>query len=195
MATLYDRIYRVPVWVVLDLPKKTSATIIEKLIEDGVFHQEWPSKTFLTTVKEMGTKGWSHITSQKKPFNLDTNFLSVAASKHVKEVFGENTLLSGHGEKPYQQLPRRIETDADYITVFNAVLANEGDIALSQVFGLATPKAKVYVTEGNSNRQTITRIASKTLTVSETDGNIVVKGKKVDEIYDIIIKEIENALK
>lgn len=194
MSVIYDRTFRVPVWVVLDLPKKTNQALVERLCEDGVYHQQWPARTFINTVKDLGNKGWKHVVDQPKPFNLDVNFLAFATATHIRNTFGENVLMAGNSEVPFQHLNRRIQQDSDYETVFNTVLANERDVSLSQIFGLAELKTKVYVTESPVNKHLIGRLAGKTLTVSETDGTIIVKGKKPDEIYDIIVKEIEKAL-
>lgn len=196
MTAIYDRPFRVPVWLIIDLAPKKANELIERLVEeDGAYYQAWPARSFIDTLKELGRKGWSHMVDQKKPFTLDTHFLAVAVARHVKNVFGETTMLSGTHERPYQHLNRRIEKDSDFERLFNDVLANEQDVALSQIFGLAKPQAQVYVTDGNVNRFLVNRLAGKTLTVSETDGNVNVKGKKLEEAYDLICKELEKALK
>lgn len=196
MADFYDRVHRVPVWVVIDLGSKKSAELTEQLVEnDGAFFQPWPARSLIDTVKELGRKGWNHVVSQKYPFTVDVNFVAVAVTRHLKNVFGENAILPGTHDKPYQQaLNRRILTVADWERLCNDVLLLEQDVSLSQVFGMASPKAQVYISDRSANLQLVQKLAGKVLTVRDTDGTINAKGLKTEEIYPLVAKAIEEAL-
>ncbi|CAB5220842.1 hypothetical protein UFOVP244_44 [uncultured Caudovirales phage] len=196
MSYYYDRVHRVPVWVVVDLPEKEAGILIDQLLDERLAHyQVWPSKSFVDTIHELGRKGWSHLTGQPKPFNIDPGFLGVAAARHVKNVFGENAVLPGTQEQTYAQgVNRRIEKDRDYEALFNDVLALEQDVSLSHLFGLATPKSSVYVSDATTRKDIVNRITNNTLTVSKNDGTISLKGKKIEEVYAQLKAEIAKAL-
>jgi hypothetical protein len=195
MSRYYDKVYKLPVWVVVDLTEKDSAALIDRLLEEKRAHyQVWPSKSFVDTVQELGRKGWSHMTGQPKPFNMDPNFLAAAASRHAKNVFGETAVLPGTQDNQYSLgVNRRVERDSDYERIFNDVLTLEQDISLSCLFGLAKPKCPVYISDTSTGKDIVNRISTKMLTISKNDGTISMKGRKIDELYSQLLKEIEKA--
>ncbi len=194
MATIYDRAYKVPAWVVIDLPAKKVEAVIEALVEEhGCHEQYWPANSFVDTVKELGRNGWPHIVNQAKPFVVDISFLGVAVSRHLKNFFGENTILPGSPERPWQHvLNRKVEADADYARIFNDVLRNERPVVLSQVFDVGKPKSKVYVTGPQCDRDLVAKLSDRMITVADSDATLNVKGKKVEEIVAAIVQELEN---
>lgn len=180
MSHFYNRPYKVPVWIVLNnLGPKRTDSIISQVIAEGGFEQPWPANSFVNTLNKMNVNGWKHVLGQKKPFILDVNFVPVAVTKHLQEMFGASVYLTGTHARPYQQaLNRKVEKDEDYARIFNDVMALEQDVELSRIFGLANPKSRVYISEGPVKKELLDRIADQVITVGTGDTDTVNVEKK-----------------
>jgi len=198
MANYYDRPHKIPVWVVLDLKDK-NMEVSDNLMADGAFILQWPSQTFANTVKLMGNRGWKHITEQPFPYFVDIQFIALALSTHIKSVFGENTKLTGGETRSYSQaINRQVKSDDDFRRIFEEALGLETDISLSQVFDTATPKegSKVYVSFAPVDLSIARRLTENLIVVgSGLDATVNVKGKKSNEVKEIVDSTILNALK
>lgn len=197
MAQFYDRPYRVPVWIVIEpIGPRRAKNLINGIVALGAHYIKWPAQSFLSTVEYLGKNGWNHVVGQAKPFRLDPQFLAVAMNKHVQTVFGPNVTMTGMLERPYHQaLDRTIKDNGDYASLFEQALLLERDVSLSQIFGLASPKSKVYISEGPVNEQLISRLCDNLITVGESDSCTVnIKDKKPEEAKELIDKAIESRL-
>jgi hypothetical protein len=192
----YDKTHKVPVWLVVDLAEEKTNALVAALSEDGAHVQEWPSSSFASTVKSMSRLGWSHIVDTPYPKRVPVEFLSVAASKHIKSIFGENVIF-GRPTVPYQHaLDRAANTEADLEKIFNAMLGLEEDIGISQIFDLINLKSKIYITSGDSSvAKVVARVSDKVVTVGRGDGFVInVKNQKPEEIINTVREFIDNLL-
>ncbi len=174
MNAIYNNAFRVPIWVIVKQGPHQAA-IIEAFQQAGSYLQDWPSFTFINTIKKMANAGWKHVVGQKKPYTVSIPFCCAASAAHIKACLGINRLLSGHPIRPYSTgLNRKITTDEDYASLFDQMLSLEDDLTLSQLFGVGErchyPETKVYVycTPEPANESIIKRISEQV---------VVVKGK------------------
>ena len=197
MSQFYDRPFRVPVWVIVkDVGPRKTKNLISSVVSLGAFYLKWPAQTFLSTIEHLGKNGWPHVVKQKKPFRLDSQFLAIAMQKHAQLTFGGSTTMTGMLERPYHQaLDRTIKDDDSYRDLFEQALLLERDVGLSHLFGLATPRSRVYISEAPVNEQLISRLCDNLITVGEDDSFTVnIKDKKPEEAKELIDKAIESRL-
>lgn len=196
MGEYYNQVYRIPVWVVLDLNEELAADMTNYLTDLGGYFQEWPGKTFINTVEAMKNSGWSHAMGLPMPYRFSDHALTVAMVRHVQTLFGLNTLLSGTPNRPYHlAVDRVIKDDSDYQKMFDQALALEQPINLSQIFGLAKPKAKVYISSAPVSLDIISKISDNVITIGRGGGNTINSvGKDIEKLKEILDKEIESRL-
>lgn len=188
MSTIYNRAYRVPVWVVLAPETPNAKELGEYLAANGAEEIAWPSASFFDTVKGMTSKGWGHIAEQKYPYHLDSGFLPIAAIYHIKKLFGESKMFSGAPMKPWSQaVSRRMASDKDYVRVFDEILSVEDPIALSHMFSIGdrchtdSKRTHVFFTYGTPLKNVLQRVADAVIVVGE-GGTVSVEGRTSAEI-------------
>jgi DNA integrity scanning protein DisA with diadenylate cyclase activity len=195
MASYYNQGVKVPVWIVTDLPENEATALEDALHQDGAVVMEWPSHSFMTTVHEMGKQGWRHVTGKEKPFTVDVNFVSVAAAKHVKTLFGPQAMMTGSHARPYQQaLNRKIETEDDYRRIFDEVLALEGETELSNIFQMASRRSAVYISRAPVPSAVVSKLCQNVLTVGEQNCRVSSKGMSVEDLVEAVRTEVDNLL-
>lgn len=191
----YNRAVKTGIWVVSSLKPDKYEKLAQALAEDGGIEINWPSHSFGNTVHSMAAQGWKHIVDRPLPMHLDLNFVSVAAVKHLKAVFGPNTMLTGSQNRPYQQaLNRNITCEDDYRRLFDEILSLEGDTELSHIFGMAGRTSQVYLSQAPVPAAVVNKLSRNVLTVGDQDCNLLTKGRKADDIVDMVRTEIDRVL-
>ena len=133
MPLFYNRLYKVPCWIVVNLPKEKARPIVQEFKEMGAHEVKWIADTFPLTINDLARHGWAHEVNQPMPFKVNQDFLFVAMTKHIKQ-YGLNKTLSGTPERPVSSLNRTVNSGDDYVRLFNDVLSSEPAIHLSHLF-------------------------------------------------------------
>lgn len=200
MSIIYNRLYKVPNWIVLNLDdEKKAQDLVEKFKKEGVHEVKWISKEFPITINEMARKGWWHEVNKPMPFIANVDFLMVAITQHIKK-YGLSKTLSGTPEKSVASINRKIINGDDYVRIFNAVLENEPDVTLSHIFGIGelcnTDRSKIqtFITIGPVAKKVLQKVSDRVITIEvsqNVDEAFVVEGCEAgDSVIDVIDKVI-----
>jgi len=196
MAMAYHRVFKVPVWIVLEkMTKGRRATILEWMASAEARVQEWPAQSYPKALYEYRNKGYAHALPTGK-FTLDTQLLVRSAAEHIKTVLGPTSYLGGSVSQPTNRLDRTVEKDDDLVTIFNDLLSLEDPISLSQIFQVAEKChrddikiSRVWVTNGPVPKNLLTRIADRVITIGdEANNDVVVDGLKEDQVFERLDK-------
>lgn len=189
MTTFYDRIFKVPVWVQI---KNGNTDIGEQLKADGADQIDWPSKTFINTVKQLHKRGWGHM-DKPYPFIVSLDFLSLAAGEHKRTAFGQERNPIARPNRTYSQsLDRNVTCDADYERIFNAIMYLEDTAVLSYLFNIGdrchvnTKKSKVFFTYDSSENIILSRLAENVIVVDGAGETPEEKEKMIEDLYQKI---------
>jgi len=188
MSTIYNQTYKVPVWVVVTDDKTANGgAAVAYLTDNGAFKREWPSLSFIDTVKNLGKRGWAHLVNQPYPYMLDASFLPVAISTHLKEVFGQTKMVSGAPARPWNHaVNRKVESDLDWQRIFDQIMSLEDSMSLSHLFDVGnkcfgqSTKYKVFFSNGEVPISVLQRISDNVIVVGEM-GNVNTTGKTAEE--------------
>ncbi|MGH2638632.1 MAG: hypothetical protein ACRDF4_05040 [Rhabdochlamydiaceae bacterium] len=195
MGNYYDQGIKAPVWIVTAVNDSQTEALERAVHENGGAVLEWPAQSFMTTVFEMGKRGWKHVVDQKKPFTVDVNFVTCAVAKHIKKIFGPSAMLTGSQMRPYQHaLGRRIETEDDYRRIFDEVLSLEAETELSNIFQMASRRSVLYISRSPVPTNVIQKLARNILTVGEENSTVSSKDMTNDELIETVLSEVDNLL-
>ena len=198
MPTIYNQTYKVPVWVVLNVPEPSLLENLKQyLVENGAVEQGWPSDSFITTVKSLASKGWDHVV-KKPPYTMDSTFATIALAEHTRRFFGPNKTLNLNADRPwYQTIDRNIRSDDDYRNLFNDIIYIQDPITLSHLFDIGNKcynnniKTKVFFTVGNVHRNLLQPITNNVIVVSD-GGDVTLSDDtlaKLDSTLDSLLKQ------
>jgi len=189
MSMVYHKLFKVPVWVVLNkMTSKRNDAVQDWFDEAEARHQAWPANSYPKTLYSYRNKGYAHALPKGK-FTLDVALLQRSASEHVKMVLGPTSMLAGSVTLPHNRVNRSVTQDSDLVTIFNDILSLEDPIAMSQIFQVAelchrddVKQSKVWVTIGPAPKGLLTRIADRVITVGDEPSNDICTGdlKKED---------------
>ena len=199
MTVVYTNVFKVPVWVMVNIDRENDSLVLDAFKECNARHIEWKASTFPITINKLSSKGWKHITEQPYPFMIDHNFIPIAINAHLQSSYGRSKSLSGTPTSPVKNLNRRINSGDDYVRLFNDVMNNEPDISLSKLFDIAencfynNTKFKVFITEGNVPKKLLQRIADCVITIGGEGSDIVFDGN-IEETIDLSTKKVANIL-
>jgi hypothetical protein len=189
---IYNKVYKVPTWIVINLPKEKAQKVADEIAMGGAHKVEWISNDFPITVNELARKGWSHEVDKKMPFKSSPDFLMVAASNHIKKS-GQNKSLSGTPDVPVFKLNRTVSTGGDYVRIFDEILENEPAISLSHLFSvgelchLANNKKQTFVSVGPVSEKALQKISDRVITVNVAENGIEIKGCPIDDkLYEAL---------
>ena len=192
MSLIYNRLYKVPAWIVVDLPKDVAKTLIEEFKAAGAHEMRLIADSFPLTVNEMAGKGWAHEVHKPMPFNANPDFVFFSIAHHIKKL-GLNKTLSGTPEKPISTLNRRIESGDDYVRLFNDVMSNEPPITLSHIFGIGElchqdgSSIKTFISCGPAPIKVLQKVSDRVITVGAGKDGLIVEGcDKEDVIYEAV---------
>jgi hypothetical protein len=200
MSMIYDRAYKVPVWVVVDVAGADGDSILASFVEREARVVDWPAKLFPVTVSKLASSGWSHEVNKPYPTIVGRDFLTFAVCRHLNDTLGSNIKLSGQPMQPYHTLNRKIESGDDYVRLFNDVLALEPDFSLSHMFDIAKlcvqdiRKSQVFVTRGPAPIKVLQRIAGRVITVGGEGSDVVAAGRPVEATADEAIELVASAI-
>ena len=196
MSAIYDQIFKVPCWVVIDSKVKNAKELADELKTKGAHLQEWPANSFLDTIQDLGKKGYSHVTGQKRPFTLDPDFCIRSVVAHLRGMFGDQVQFSGQHRVPfYRAVNRVVKTEGDYSRIFDAIVNLEDAVSISQMFQIGEKKSPVYVTLTPCTIDIIRKISDRFVTVGNKDTDVVVKGKELAEMVSLVESAIDSGLK
>jgi hypothetical protein len=171
MSMIYNKAYKVPSWVIVNLPKEDAKPIVQAFTDLGALYIKWPSGEFPETVREMAKRGWFEEVNQARPFFISADFLNVAVTQHLKK-FGENKTLSGTPEVPIGRLNRKIVDDADYARLFNEIMDSETEVSLSHIFSIGeichtagAEQVKTFISVGPVATKALQKVSERVITV------------------------------
>lgn len=187
MSIIYNRVYRVPVWVIVNLPADQAKEIVKAFDEHGALSVKWPDREFLNTVAGMGSQGWREEVTKERPFFVSVDFMKVAVKKHLT-VFGANKSLSGTPDSSWSRMNRKIETDEDYVRLFNDIMSAEPDVLLSHLFSIGElchqagrEQVKTFITVGPAPLKVLQKVSDNVITVGDSTCDINVTGEEVKD--------------
>ena len=195
MSIIYNKVYKVPAWVVVSGPKDTAKLVSKAFTVLGAAEIKWIADTFPMTVVSLATRGWSHEVNKQMPFFMNPDFLNVAASAHVKQ-YGLNKNLTGISANSMSNIDRKITSGDDYVRIFNDVLCNESTMALSHLFSIAEQcygereNIKVFVTAGQIPQNILQRLAERVITIGGTGSDIQFPETVDEESLEVIVGEV-----
>ena len=182
MSMIYNRAFKVPSWVVINLPKDDSKLIVDAFTELGALNVKWPASEFPVTVQEMAKRGWFSEVNQSRPFFISVDFLNVAVTQHLKK-FGENKTLSGTPDVPSSQLNRKINDDVDYVRLFNDIMDSETDVSLSHIFSIGEichatgyEQVKTFVSAGPVATKALQKVSDRVITIGYEGSDLDLTG-------------------
>jgi len=197
MSLIYNKLYKVPNWIVISIEdKKKAQDLLKKIQEEGALVVNWISEDFPITINEMSRKGWYHEVNKSMPFIMNTDFLMVAVTHHLKS-YGSNKTLSGTPEKPVYSINRKITNGDDYVRIFNSVLENEPGITLSHLFNIGelchsdNSKVQSFVSIGAIPKNILQKISDRVITIEvdpDNDSWVVTGCDSDDNIAEMISK-------
>lgn len=183
MAVIYDRVYQVPTWVVVDNTKTKSDQVISWFKEHDALVVEWPSTTFQKTLLSFKNKGWGHV-FEEKTLIIPPQLLAMAVIEHCKANFGET---SGSSLKLnlIHRLDRKIVDDSSYAQLFDKVLSSQDPVVLSHTFQIGEKcfdreRYNLWVSKEPVNNFILQTLAAKVVTI----GN--------DSSYDVPTQDVNN---
>lgn len=196
---------KVPVWIVLNLPKDSSEVILDYLAtECEAYNQPLPHLSFLKTVGNMAKQGWKSEVKDIFPYTVGSDFILLAAANHTGTALGPNKMLSEGVSPPYSQLIshklRTVTQPSDFNEIYQTILAAQEDTVLLDLFSLTDklrPDSKgkqnrVFVSEGPVDPSFISRLANKTIMVDEY--YLSKYDEDTDEVVNSIAQETLEAL-
>lgn len=192
MAMAYHRVFKVPVWIILDkMTKGRRSTVLEWMASAEARVQEWPAQSYPAALYEYRKKGYAHAIPDGD-FVLDTQLLIRSAAEHIKNVLGPTSYLGGSVSQPASRLDRSIKSNEDLVTIFNDLLSLEDPISLSQIFQVAEKchrddikVSRVWVSNGPVPKSLLTRIADRVITIGdEANNDVVIDGLKEDKVFE-----------
>lgn len=173
MAMFYYKTYKVPMWVVLQ-PTQKKTTLLKWFKQAEAHLQPWPSSSFGETLLSYRNKGWRPHLPKEFPFVLNPQLLAVAATEHVKKTLGITSQIAF--QAPPHHTNRKMESEADFERVFDELLTAQAPINLSQMFQVGEKchqegrrNYKVFVSEAPVNKNVLTNIADRVITIGESD--------------------------
>lgn len=197
MPMVYDRAYKVPVWVLINTAdEKKKEKLVQLLTKEGAKLKQWPAPTFAECILSYRKKGYYDHLPQEYPFFVDPSLLLRAAQEHLKAVISQTSYLGGAFKHPANRLDRKVESDASFERLFNSLLDLEEPIGLSQIFQVAEDchsegprNFSVFVTTENAPKSLLTKIANKVITIGDGEENdIVIKEAKISELKQVLSK-------
>lgn len=200
MSMIYNRAYKVPSWVVINLPKDQAKIVVGKFADHGAHEVKWVANSFLETVANLSSRGWRNEIEQKMPYFASVDFLNVAFTQHVRK-YGENKMTSGTPDKPWNAMNRRIESMDDYTRLFNEMLENEPDITLSHMFDIGElchaqgfEQIKTFVTVGPVATKALQKVSDRVITIGGKSDELDLTGVADDEIGQSAIEFVARQL-
>jgi len=173
MSMFYYKTMKVPMWIILNKTQKQN-TILKWFQEAEANLQPWPSATFKDTLLAFRNKGWRKFLPTDGEYVLNPQLLAVAATEHVKKTLGVTSQIAFR--VPTHHANRTITNDDSYARVFDDLLLNQAGINLSQMFQVGEKchregrkNYSLFVTEAPCNRNVLTSIADRVITIGETD--------------------------
>jgi hypothetical protein len=195
----YNQVFKVKVWAVLeDLPKKLNSEIIEFFKEAEAHIVEWPAKTFIKTLENLKSKGWTHEFEKDSVGRviLSPQMLNIAFVEHLRTL-NDQAMISNTVSKPIHYINREIKTDADYERIFNEMMEVFDPISLSMAFNIGKlchldgqRQVKVFVSNGPIPKQILTKLAENIVTIKPEGGVVNTLKLKTEDI----IKQITSTI-
>lgn len=192
MSMIYNKVYRVPAWLVISGNKSVSKVVITAFKELGAHEVKWLASTFPATVSVLATQGWRHEVNKPMPFFVNPDFLNYALSQHIKG-FGFNKSLTGQSANAMSAINRQVTSVNDYVRIFNDLIINESDIALSHLLSIGElchgehDKIKVFVSADGVPKNILQRLADRVITIGGAGSDVQLPATlKHDDIDDVV---------
>ena len=199
MSLIYNRVYKVPAWVTVDLDKSTATPIIDAFKELGAHTVFWMANTFPVTISLLGSRGWGHEVNKTMPFFANQDFLNFAVAHHIKGL-GLNKNLTGQSANVMSSINRRVESTDDYARIFNDLLISESDIALSRLLSIGElcygerEKVKVFISINDVPKNILQRLSDRVITIGGEGSDLLLPQQITQDSVDDIVSQVASIL-
>lgn len=192
MSLIYNKVYRVPAWVIIKSSKTTVKPLTKAFKDLGAHEVKWMSSTFPVTISILATQGWAHEVNKTMPFFATPDFLNYALARHIAG-FGLNKTLTGTTANAMNSINRRVGSVDDYARIFNELITHESDISLSHLLAIGElchgerEQVKVFVSSDEVPKNIAQRLSDRVITLGGDGCDVTIASKlSVEEIDNIV---------
>jgi hypothetical protein len=171
MSFIYYQTEKVDTWTCIDEGSAKAASALKWFLHHDAHQVVWPSITFHETVAELAKSGW-HEHVKPFPYFMNTDLLQTATKRHIEKFCGP--FVTFGAKQHLFKMNRKIESDADYVRLFDDMLLNQDSIFLSGQFKIGElckdqsgKRYSMFVTTGYCNRKVIDLVSEKVITVGD----------------------------
>jgi hypothetical protein len=194
MAVVYDRVYKVPQWAVVNLQNEKQLEAIENWFEEAdALEVTLPGLSFVDTCKQLTRQGYSETLMLQTPYIINEHVFAMAVNRHVKNFFGDWAFLSAKMERPIHNVNRLIKSDEDYVRAFHEALNLQPRETLSFLFKVGErchydrKKYGAFVSYGDAPLSLLTKISDRVIKIGD-DVNSDIVIEKADKKQKIVEK-------
>ena len=186
----YDKLYRVPMWVVVD-DSYRNATALRLALEDAKSrHIIWPTTVLGEVVDKLKTVGYEKFFKDyPRPLSdmIMMKLLIETTSKTLNPRCKDLTLTDVYF--PYSNA--WVNNHNDYAAQLDNLLENQDDILLSFIFDTKNSGTKVYWSDHNVNNNVVQKLSTSQLYISDSNYRHSSVNSIMEDIQKIIQKKVQ----
>jgi hypothetical protein len=194
MAVSYYKIFRTPIWIIVESGPNQDLILEELSYSPLAVRADFPTN-FKDTLFSFAGKGWKHLLPQTLPHNLDGQLAILAAIEHIKHL---NPIARIIQNSTMYRSNRIVTQDSDYDRIFNEIFLSQDPMVWSQIFKIGenchetNQKKVLYYSKTPYISKVINELAHVVITIGDSKSTIDITND--DNFLDTIGDKIQNTI-